>query len=110
MKEVIFKEFTEEVSDAFCKVLHRGKHKMPDYIVDLKTETLPHASTTFKRVKHQYLALFMIFLFTSCSDIIEGGLHVTYGITTILFTILKWGLIIIVILFILALIVGLFNR
>lgn len=51
-----------------------------------------------------------MFVTSGCSDLIEGGLHIAYGVVIILFTILKWGLIIGGVLFIIALIIGLFKR
>lgn len=68
--------------------------------------------STFKTLKpRQLLSILLIMFVTSgCSDLIEGGLHIGYGITTILFTILKWVLIIGGVVFVIAFIISLFNR
>ncbi|WP_129595319.1 hypothetical protein [Seramator thermalis] len=66
----------------------------------------------FQKLKPKLIlgALVLMFVLSGCSDLIEGGLYVGYGITTILFTILKWLLIIGGIVFVIAFIVGLFNK
>lgn len=66
----------------------------------------------FQKLKPKQLlgVLLLMFVISGCSDLIEGGLYVGYGITTILFTILKWLLIIGGIVFVIAFIVGLFNK
>lgn len=68
--------------------------------------------STFKTLKPKQLLGFLLLMFVTsgCSDIIEGGAHIGYGVTTVLLAIAKWVLIIIVGGLILAFIIGLFNR
>ncbi len=68
--------------------------------------------SAFQKLKPKQLlgALVLMFVLSGCSDLIEGGLYVGYGITTILFTIFKWLLIIGGIVFVIAFIASLFNK
>lgn len=68
--------------------------------------------SAFKTLKPKQLlsVLLIMFVTSGCSDIIEGGIHVGYGIATIIFTVLKWALIIGGVIVVLAFIIGLFNR
>jgi hypothetical protein len=68
--------------------------------------------STFKTLKPKQLlgVLLLMFVTSGCSDLIEGGLSIGYGVVTILFTLLKWGFIIGGALFVIAFIVSLFNK
>ncbi len=68
--------------------------------------------SAFQKLKPKQLlgALVLMSLLSSCSDLIEGGLSIGYGVVTILLTLLKWGFIIGGALFVIAFIVSLFNK
>lgn len=53
--------------------------------------------------------LLIMFVTSGCSDIIEGGAHIGYGITTFLIGLLKIGGIILLIVVVFAIIASFFN-
>jgi hypothetical protein len=67
--------------------------------------------STFKTLKpRQLLSILLIMFVTSgCSDIIEGGAHIGYGITTFLIGLLKIGGIILLIVVVFAIIASFFD-
>lgn len=52
------------------------------------------------------IVLIFTLLLTSCSDALDAA----HGLATFIFIVLKWGLILTAIVFIIAFIVGLFNK
>lgn len=67
--------------------------------------------STFKTLKpRQLLSILLIMFVTSgCSDIIEGGAHIGYGITTFLIGLLKIGGIVLLIVVVFAIIASFFD-
>lgn len=67
--------------------------------------------STFKAIKTKQLlgVLLLMFITSGCSDLIEGGAHIGYGITTFLIGLLKIGGIILLIVVVFAIIASFFN-